>query len=218
MMNHKLKKFLEQTKLIAETLTVLLPLARIALVAAGVLGLVLVIRVTGDDKAEQYAAEMRKFKADAELATRYADSLASQVVILENESRAAIARANIFRQDAQKQSRQADVISTQVAALKANITDSVQMAREIIPLQTEEINELRGALTSANFAMAQLDSAIIVKDSTNAILKMSNDSLLKVVKNIPAPPPSPMFPKVTRKQVFIGGTIVGIIIKAVLFK
>lgn len=217
-MNEKLKTFLEKTKLVADTITVVLPLARLLLVAAGVLGLVLVIRATGDDKAEQYAAEMRKFKADAELATRYADSLASQVVILENESRAAIARADVFRQSAQKQSRQADAVATQVAAIRATITDSVQMAREIIPLQEEEINELRGALTSANFAMAQLDSAIVVKDSTIGILTVSNDSLRKVIRNIPAPPPPPIFPKVTRKQVFVGGTIIGFITAFVILK
>lgn len=217
-MSNKFNTILEKIKLFAETLTVVLPLAKLALVAAGVLGLVMVVRVTGEDKAEQYAAEMRKFKVDAELATRYADSLASQVVILENESRAAIARADMFKKDAQNQSRQANTLAAQVAVARANITDSVQMAREIIPLQEEEINELRGALTSANFAIAELDSAIVVKDSTIQVLTTSNDSLRIVIRNIPEPPKPQIFPKITRKQVFVGGTIIGFITTLVILK
>jgi len=211
MMNKKFKIFLEKTKLIAETITAILPLAKLALAAAGVLGLVLVIRTADSSKAEQYAIEMRKFKTDAELASKFADSLAMQVVILENKARVAMSRADGYKKDAQRQSRQADVVAAQLASARAVITDSVQMAREIIPLQEEELNELRGALISTNFAMTQLDEVIITKDSTISVLTISRDSLQIVISNIPTPPDPPIFPKITRKRAFVGGVILGIV-------
>jgi hypothetical protein len=91
------------------------------------------------------------------------------------------------------------------------------MARVIIPKQDSLINEQSVVISKQVNAIENLNSAIVNKDSTITLLTLSRDSLQRVVKNIPTPPKPPMFPTITRKQAFVGGTIVGILLKVFVF-
>ncbi len=96
-MKRKTKSLLERTKLIAETITAVLPLAKIALVAAGVLALVMMFKVNKtEDEMDKYIAEYKVFQAKAEQATELADSLSQEIVIADNEARAAVSRAQVL--------------------------------------------------------------------------------------------------------------------------
>jgi len=54
------KAFLEKTKLFAETITAVLPLAKLALVAMGALALVMVVKYNGkQDEMDKYIAEYK---------------------------------------------------------------------------------------------------------------------------------------------------------------
>jgi len=218
MMNQKWKKLLEATKLTAETITALMPFIKMALVAFATFAIVMVVNTSYFDKKEQsYLAQMREFKEQSELASKYADSLKTEITVQENNARAAVARAQTAQQEANVARMRAAVLRHGVDSLKETITDSTEMARVIIPKQDSLINEQSVVIGKQVSAIENLNSAIVNKDSTITLLTLSRDSLQRVVNNIPTPPKPPMFPTITRKQAFVGGTVVGILLKVFVF-
>ena len=96
-MKKKTKSLLERTKLIAETITAVLPLAKLALVAAGVLGLVMMLKFNKqEDEMDKYIAQYEAYQAKADSVTHLADSLKAEIVVADNESRAAEGRAKVL--------------------------------------------------------------------------------------------------------------------------
>ncbi len=218
MMNQKWKKLLEATKLTAETITALMPFIKMALVAFATFAIVMVVNTSYFDKKEQsYLAQMREFKEQSELASKYADSLKTEITVQENNARAAVARAEVAQKEAAVSRMRAAVLRHGVDSLKETITDSTEMARVIIPKQDSLINEQSVVIGKQVTAIENLNNAIVNKDSTITLLTISRDSLQRVVNNIPEPPKPPILPKLTRKQVFIGGTVVGFLLKVFVF-
>jgi len=109
------------------------------------------------------------------------------------------------------------VLREDLDSLKETITDSTEMARLIIPKQDSIISQQTVTISSQVTAIENLNNAIVNKDSTITLLTLSRDSLQRVVKNIPTPPKPPIFPKITRTQVFVGGVIGGILLKVFVF-
>lgn len=217
-MNPKVKKFLEATKLTVETVTVLMPFIKMALVALATFAIVMVVNTSYFDKKEQsYLAQMREFKEQSELVSKYADSLKTEIVVQENNARVAIARAQTAQQEVNAARIRVSVLRHGVDSLKETITDSTEMARVIIPKQDSVINEQSVVISKQVGVIENLNSAIVNKDSTITLLTISRDSLQRVVNNIPTPPNPPILPKITRKQAFIGGTVVGILLKVFVF-
>lgn len=217
-MKPKLKKLLEATKLTAETLTALMPYIKLVLTALATFAIVMVVNTSYFDKKEQsYLAQMREFKEQSELASKYVDSLATEVVIQENTARAAMARAETAQQAALLSRTRTAALREDLDSLKETITDSTEMARLIIPKQDSIISQQTVTISSQVTAIENLNNAIVNKDSTITLLTLSRDSLQRVVKNIPTPPKPPIFPKITRTQVFVGGVIGGILLKVFVF-
>jgi hypothetical protein len=217
-MKPKVKKFLEATKLTAETLTVLMPFIKMAVTALATFAVVMVVNTSYFSKKEQsYLAQMREFKEQSELASQYADSLKTEITIQENSARAAIAQAEVAQRDALLSRTRVAVLRGGLDSLKETITDSTEMARLIIPKQDSVINEQSVTISKQVTAIENLNNAVVNKDSTITLLTLSRDSLQRVVNNIPTPPKPPMFPTITRKQAFVGGTVVGILLKVFVF-
>ena len=142
-----MKSFLEKTKLIAETLTAVLPLAKLALVAAGVLGLVMVVRYNGQqDEMDRYIAQYKEYKAQAEATSKFADSLQVQINIQENETRAALSRAEV-----------------------ASRNSIIAQQKLTIETQDTQINELNTALNSKDVS---LKLALQRGDSLQTVLNL----------------------------------------------
>ena len=217
-MRPKMKKFLEATKLTAETLTALMPYIKLVLTAIATFAIVMVVNTSYFDKKEQsYLAQMREFKAQSELASKYADSLKTEITIQENEARAAISRAETAQQAALLSRTRTAALREDLDSLKETITDSTEMARVIIPKQDSVISQQTVTIGHQVTAIENLNNAIVNKDSTITLLTLSRDSLQRVVNNIPTPPKPPIFPKITRTQVFVGGVIGGILLKVFVF-
>jgi hypothetical protein len=217
-MKPTVKKFLEATKLTAETLTALMPYIKLVLTAIATFAIVMVVNTSYFDKKEQsYLAQMREFKEQSELASKYADSLATEIVIQENNARAAISRAEVAQQAALLSRTRTAVLREDLDSLKETITDSTEMARLIIPKQDSVISSQTVTITNQVIAIENLNNAIVNKDSTITLLTLSRDSLQRVVNNIPTPPKPPLFPKITRTQAFVGGIVGGILLKVFVF-
>lgn len=210
-MNKQFKKFLESTKLTAETITALLPFLKLLGTGIAVFVVVMSINTCHADKKEQeYLARMTRFIDQADSAKKYADSLAKRVEMHETAARDAAARAGTARRQAEASKVQVGKLQRGLDSLKEAITDSIEMARVIIPKQDSIITEQTVVINRQELVITNFRTVIINKDSSINLLTFSRDSLRTVVNNIPAPPKPPLFPKITRKQAFVAGVLGGI--------
>ncbi len=214
-MKKNVKSFLEKTKLIAETLTAVLPLAKLALVAVGALALVMVVKYNGkEDEMDRYIAQYNEYKATAEATSKFADSLSVQITIQENETRAAEARAAIASRKANEYKSQTLVYTTQVAAIRETVTDTVELARQLIPLQDSIISQQQLTLSTQDTQINELQSALNSKDISLKLALQRGDSLQLVLNLLPPPPKNPNrmlgFKLPSRKASFLVGLAMGV--------
>lgn len=210
-MNKQFKKFLESTKLTAETVTALLPFLKVLGLGLLVMVIVMSISTCNAEKQEQeYLSRMAVFINQADSAKKYADSLQIQIVKYDSIALAARARAGTARRQAEQSKAVTSQLRGQLDSLRGAITDSVEMARVIIPKQDTIIAQQAITINKQDLAITNFNVAFINKDSTISLLTLSRDSLRTVINNIPAPPKPPLFPKITRKQAFVAGIIGGV--------
>jgi hypothetical protein len=189
-----------------------------AVTALAMFAIVMVVNTSYFGKKEQsYLAQMREFKEQSELASKYVDSLKTEISVQENNARAAVARAEVAQREALLSRTRVATLREGLDSLKETITDSTEMARLIIPKQDSVINEQSVTIDKQAGAIEHLNIAVVNKDSTITLLTLSRDSLQRVVNNIPTPPKPPLFPTITRTQAFVGGVIGGILLKIFVF-
>jgi len=211
-MNNRLTQLLLQMQSKQQTLR------NIALVVFGIVILVLLVntkRVAGREDA--YLQEMRVFKEQSELATQYADSLKKQVRVHETEAAAARARATTAESQARKSKNTTNVLLQELDSLKETVTDSIEMARLIIPKQDTIITQQQVTITKQDTQIVFLGVALTETSTALTLSNQRGDSLQTVVNNIPDPPKPPMLPTISRKQAFVGGVVVGVILKVFVF-
>lgn len=217
-MTSKWKKILQLFKLIAETITALAPVIKMILVATGAMALAFMVSTNKfGAKEEQYLAEMREYKAKAESASQYADSIAIEVSRQQTIAKAAQARATAAQQQAGQSRAQTATLVSGLAVVRDVLGDSVEMARVIIPKQDSIITQQEVTIALQDTTILNLNAVIVSKDTSINLLTLSRDSLQTIVDNIPEPPPPPKFPKITRKHALIGGVILGFAAKVFLF-
>ncbi len=205
-----MKKLLEKTKLTAETIDIILRVIK----SLGIAILVVLITwsiLTGkaDQREQQYLDRMAIFKKQAETASKYADSLELEAAKQKAAADSAQRRANASQRDANRSKAETAQSQRELDSLKSVITDSVMMARIIIPKQDTIIKQQQITIAKQDTTIYELRISNTHKDSVITIVTTAKDSLQRVVDAIPAPPKKPLIPKLSRKQVFIGGTIIG---------
>ncbi len=211
-MNNRLMEFLTQLKSKQQTFR------NVAIVVLGIVILVLLVNTQIVTKREEgYIIEMRKFKQQSELALQYADSLKKEALVHENAAKLAQARADVAALQARKSKNATNVLLQELDSLKETVTDSIEMARLIIPKQDSVITQQQVTITKQDTQIVFLNTTL---EEINAALLLSNkrgDSLQTVVSNIPEPPKPSKLPTISRKQAFVGGAIVGFILKVFVF-
>lgn len=191
-MKPKVKKFLEQTKLIAETLSAVIPIAKLALIAAGVLGLVMVVRYNGQqDEMDRYIAQYKEYKAQAEATSKFADSLQTQITIQENETRAALSRADVAARRAVEYKAQTNTYTVAAVAIRETVTDTIELARTLIPLQDSIIAQQQLTIEAQDVQITELNTALNSKDVSLKLALQRGDSLQTVLNLLPPPPSNP---------------------------
>ena len=218
-MTNRFKEFLKTIKLTSETINTLMPILRGIGILIAVILLVMMVNTYYFDKKEQaYLTQMREFKEQAEIASKYADSVKVQVATQDSVAKAAVARAAAAEIQARKSKNTTNTLRQELDSLRETVTDSIEMARVIIPKQDSIITQQEITISKQDTQIVSLNIAVEAKDSALVLSNIRGDSLQTVVNNIPAPPKPPLIPKITRKQAFIGGTVVGIILKMFVFK
>ena len=214
-MKRKTKSLLERTKLIAETITAVLPLAKIALVAAGVLGLVMMLKFNQqEDEMDKYIAEYKVFQQKAEVATALADSLSEEIVIADNESRAAESRAKILGRQVNALTNETLSMEERAETMKETLLDTLELARQILPLKDSIIAKQKETIATQGTQVTELESALSSKDNALKMALMRGDSLQAVINLIPPAPKNPNrmfgFKLPSRKASFLVGVGIGL--------
>ena len=214
-MKRKTKSLLERTKLIAETITAVLPLAKIALVAAGVLALVMMFKVNQtEDEMDKYIAEYKVFQQKAEVATELADSLKAEIVIADNESRAAESRARVLSRQVNALQNETLSMEERATTMQETLTDTLELARQLLPLKDSIIAKQKETIDVQGGQVKELESALLNKDNALRMAMMRGDSLQAVINLIPPAPKNPnrMFgiKLPSRKASFVVGLAMGV--------
>ena len=177
---------------------------------------------TSDDAMDKYISEYKKFQAQADSATKFADSLVQEIVIADNEARAAQSRANVYSKQATELKNETLNLMDRAQMLTETITDTLELARQILPLKDSIITTQETTITTQDKQIQELETAILKKDDALKLALLRGDSLQTVVNNIPPAPKNPnrMFgiKLPSRKTTFIIGTIVGVVGGGVILK
>jgi hypothetical protein len=181
----------------------------------GVLALVMVVKYNGkEDEMDRYIAQYNEYKATAEATSKFADSLSVQIIIQENETRAAEARAAMAARKANEYKSQTLVYTTQVAAIRETVTDTVELARQLIPLQDLIISQQQLTISTQDTQINELQSALNSKDVSLKLALQRGDSLQTVLNLLPPAPKNPNrmlgFKLPSRKASFLVGLAMGV--------
>lgn len=177
---------------------------------------------TSDDAMDKYISEYKKFQAQADSATKFADSLAQEIVIADNEARAAQSRASVYSKQATELKNETLNLMDRAQLLTETITDTLELARQILPLKDSIITKQETTITTQDKQIQELETAILKKDDALKLALLRGDSLQTVVNNIPPAPKNPnrMFgiKLPSRKTTFVVGVVAGVVIGGVVLK
>lgn len=188
----KAEKTLSRIKLVAETITAVLPLAKLAMVAMGVLALVMMFKVNKtEDEMDKYIAEYKVFQQKAEVATELADSLKVEIVIADNEARAAQSRAITLGRQVNSLKNETLSMEERATVMQETLLDTLELARQILPLKDSIIAKQKETIETQGIQVTELESALSNKDNALRMALMRGDSLQAVINLIPPAPKNP---------------------------
>lgn len=177
---------------------------------------------TSDDAMDKYISEYKKFQAQADSATKFADSLAQEIIIADNEARAAQSRASVYSKQVVSLKNETSSLKDRAQELTETITDTLELARQILPLKDSIITTQETTITTQDKQIQELETAILKKDDALKLALLRGDSLQTVVNNIPPAPKNPnrMFgiKLPSRKTSFVVGVVAGVVIGGVVLK
>ena len=187
----KFEKKIGTFKLIMETITITAPIAKWMLIAAGMLGVVMYVKNDSQDEMDKYIAEYKVFQEKAETATQLADSLQAEIVIADNESRAAEGRARVLSRQVNTLQNETLSMEERAEVMKETLLDTLELARQVLPLKDSIIAKQKETIAAQGTQVSELESALQSKDNALRMAMMRGDSLQMVVNLIPPAPKNP---------------------------
>ena len=187
----KFEKKIGTFKLIMETITITAPIAKWMLIAAGVLGLVMYVKNDSQDEMDKYIAEYKVFQAKAEAATELADSLKQEIVVADNESRAAESRAKVLSRQVNTLRDETLSMEERAEVMKETMLDTLELARQLLPLKDSIIAKQKETIDVQGGQVKELESALLNKDNALRMALIRGDSLQAVINLIPPAPKNP---------------------------
>lgn len=187
----KFEKKIGTFKLIMETITITAPIAKWMLVAAGLLGVVMYVKNDSQDEMDKYIAEYKVFQAKAEAATELADSLKQEIVIADNESRAAESRAKVLSRQVNTLRDETLSMEERAEVMKETLLDTLVLARQLLPLKDSIIAKQKETIDVQGGQVKELESALLSKDNALRMAMIRGDSLQAVINLIPPAPKNP---------------------------
>jgi chromosome segregation ATPase len=169
---------------------------------------------TSDDAMDKYIEEYKQFQAKADSVTELADSLKAEIVIADNESRAAESRAKILGRQVNSLRDETLSMEERAEVMKETLLDTLELARQVLPLKDSIIAKQKETITLQSTQVTELESALGKKDDALKLALMRGDSLQAVINLIPPAPKNPNrilgFKLPSRKTTFLVGVAIGI--------
>jgi chromosome segregation ATPase len=169
---------------------------------------------TSDDAMDKYIAEYKAFQAKADSVTKLADSLKEEIVIADNESRAAEGRAQILGRQVNSLKNETSNMMDRATELQETLTDTVELARQLLPLKDSIIAQQQETINTQSAQVSELERALQNKDNALRFALIRGDSLQSVINIIPPAPKNPNrmlgFKLPSRKVSFLVGVVMGI--------
>jgi len=181
---------------------------------------------TKTDMAD-YIEGYNTYKKQAETGVKYSDSLKTIIGAHEKSSAKLLVAIDAHKNRADSIARvrpKPEVVGAlqhRLDSLQESISDSVEMARVIIPAQAELIDTQKVIIKSQSAELSvraaeNMNYRDLVRNDSivKRLLFRANDSLTKVITNLPPPPKDPDkflgFKLPSRKAVLVGGVLIGI--------
>jgi membrane-associated HD superfamily phosphohydrolase len=169
---------------------------------------------TSDDAMDKYIEEYKAFQAKADSVTELADSLKAEIVIADNESRAAESRAKILGRQVNSLKNETLSMEERAEVMKETLLDTLELARQVLPLKDSIIAKQKETIAAQDGQVTELQSALQSKDNALRMAMMRGDSLQAVINLIPPAPKNPNrmfgFKLPSRKASFAIGLAMGI--------
>ena len=169
---------------------------------------------TSDDAMDKYIEEYKVFQAKADSVTELADSLKVEIVIADNESRAAESRAKVLGSQVNSLKNETLSMEERAEVMKETLLDTLELARQILPLKDSIIVKQKETIEVQGSQVKELESALSNKDNALRMALMRGDSLQAVINLIPPAPKNPNrmfgFKLPSRKASFLVGVAMGV--------
>jgi len=169
---------------------------------------------TSDDAMDKYIAEYKQFQAKADSVTELADSLKEEIIIADNESRAAESRAKILGRQVNSLKNETLSMEERAEVMKETLLDTLELARQVLPLKDSIIAKQKETIAAQDGQVTELQSALQSKDNALRMALIRGDSLQAVINLIPPAPKNPNrmfgFKLPSRKASFLVGVAMGI--------
>jgi membrane-associated HD superfamily phosphohydrolase len=169
---------------------------------------------TSDDAMDKYIEEYKQFQAKADSVTELADSLKVEIVIADNESRAAESRAKVLGSQVNSLKNETLSMEERAEVMKETLLDTLELARQVLPLKDSIIAKQKETITAQGTQVTELESALSSKDNALRMAMMRGDSLQAVINLIPPAPKNPNrmfgFKLPSRKASFAVGLAMGL--------
>lgn len=176
----------------------LLPFAKIGGIIIGIAIAAMFVLAQFNQKQDQldiYIEQAKQFKADAEAASAFADSLQAEVEQNELEAAEAQARADELASTVVSLRAQTNELRNRRDEIRSAIVDgdtiTLEIAKELIPVQDSIIDQQEETIETQANQITELNTVIERKDLSIHFLTTSVDSLQTVISNIPPPPSNP---------------------------
>jgi chromosome segregation ATPase len=169
---------------------------------------------TSDDAMDKYIEEYKEFQAKADSVTELADSLKVEIVIADNESRAAEDRAKVLGRQVNTLRNETLSMEERAEVMKETLLDTLELARQVLPLKDSIIAKQKETITAQGGQVTELETALQRKDDALKLALMRGDSLQAVINLIPPAPKNPNrmlgFKLPSRKASFVVGLAMGL--------
>ena len=169
---------------------------------------------TSDDAMDKYIEEYKQFQAKADSVTELADSLKEEIIIADNESRAAESRAKLLNRQVNSLKNETLSMEERAEVMKETLLDTLELARQILPLKDSIIAKQKETIETQDTQVTELETALQSKDNALRMAMMRGDSLQAVINLIPPAPKNPNrmfgFKLPSRKASFLIGAAVGL--------
>jgi len=169
---------------------------------------------TSDDAMDKYIEEYKAFQAKADSVTELADSLKEEIVIADNESRAAESRAKILGRQVNSLKNETLSMEERAEVMKETLLDTLELARQVLPLKDSIIAKQKETIAAQDGQVTELQSALQSKDNALRMAMIRGDSLQAVINLIPPAPKNPNrmfgFKLPSRKATFVVGLAMGL--------